>query len=76
MTKLFKISSALEEEREKLLSLNKQLSQTEDVTIFALAYQAELRDTITGNHIARTAKYVELLTQNLWKTAGIKIILR
>ena len=63
--KTIQISSVLEEEREKLLSLNKKLSQTEDVTIFALAYQAELRDTITGNHIARTVKYVELLTQKL-----------
>ena len=61
------ISSALEGEREKLLSLNKKLTQTEDVTIFALAYQAELRDTVTGNHIARCSKYVHLLAQDLMK---------
>ncbi len=65
--KTLKITSALEEEREKLLSLNKKLAQTEDVTIFALAYQAELRDGITGNHIARTSKYVQLLTEELMK---------
>lgn len=63
--KTLQISSTLEDEREKLLSLNKQLTQTEDVTIFALAYQAELRDNITGNHIARTSKYVNLLTKEL-----------
>lgn len=61
------ITSALEEEREKLLSLNKQLAQTEDVTIFALAYQAELRDSVTGHHIARTSQYVQLLTRELMK---------
>ncbi|WP_320043869.1 HD domain-containing phosphohydrolase [uncultured Desulfobacter sp.] len=70
--KTIQISSALEEEREKLLSLNRKLTQTEDVTIFALAYQAELRDTITGNHIARTAKYVELLTQKLMEDSKYK----
>ncbi len=65
--KTLKISSALEEEREKLLSINKQLTQTEDVTIFALAYQAEMRDSVTGNHIARTSKFVQLLTNDLRK---------
>lgn len=63
--KTLQISSALEEEREKLLSLNKKLTQTEDVTIFALAYQAELRDPVTGNHITRTSRYVKLLTSDL-----------
>ena len=61
------ITVALEEEREKLLSLNKRLLQTENVTIFALAYEAELRDSVTGNHIARTSKYVQLLTRDLMK---------
>ncbi len=70
--KTLQITNALEEEREKLLSLNRQLTQTEDVTIFALAYQAELRDSVTGNHIARTAKYVQLLTGDLMKTDKYK----
>ncbi|MDY7037703.1 MAG: HD domain-containing protein [Thermodesulfobacteriota bacterium] len=63
--KTLQISSSLEEEREKLLSLNKQLIETEDVTIYALAYQAEMRDSTTGHHITRTSKYVQLLTQDL-----------
>lgn len=70
--KTIQISSALEEEREKLLSLNKKLTQTEDVTIYALAYQAELRDTVTGNHITRTSKYVELLTEELMVNSKYK----
>ena len=32
-----------------------ELMQTQDVTIFALAYQAELRDRQTGKHLERTA---------------------
>lgn len=44
-----------------------QLSQTQDVTILALAYQAELRDLETGNHIERTSRYVEILAQELRK---------
>ena len=35
------------------------------MTIFALAYQAELRDSVTDNHIFRTAKYVQILTKKL-----------
>lgn len=64
-----RISSALEHERERLMSLNRQLVETEDVTIYALAYQAELRDTITGNHILRTAKYVQVLVEDLMENS-------
>lgn len=64
-----RISSVFEHERERLLSLNRQLVETEDVTIYALAYQAELRDTITGNHILRTAKYVQLLVEDLMENS-------
>jgi len=44
---------------------NRQLEQTQDVTIFALAYQAELRDHETGEHLERTARYVDLLAEAL-----------
>lgn len=64
-----RISSALENEREQLISLNKQLLETENVTIFALAYQAEIRDKVTGNHILRTAQYVKLLVEDLMKNS-------
>ncbi len=42
-----------------------QLEETQDVTIFALAYQAELRDQQTGRHLERTAIYVRLLAESL-----------
>jgi response regulator RpfG family c-di-GMP phosphodiesterase len=65
--KSVRISVALEEEREKLLTTNHQLLQTEDVTILALAYQAELRDGETGGHINRSSAYVELIARQLKK---------
>lgn len=49
----------------EVIKVNQQLLQTENVTIFALAYQAELRDLETGKHLERTARYVELLAENL-----------
>jgi len=44
---------------------NSELLETQDVTIFALAYQAELRDRQTGKHLERTAIYVRVLGQEL-----------
>jgi HD-GYP domain-containing protein (c-di-GMP phosphodiesterase class II) len=45
--------------------ISKRLLQTQDVTIFALAYQAELRDLITGRHLERTSMYVRILAEEL-----------
>jgi HD-GYP domain-containing protein (c-di-GMP phosphodiesterase class II) len=45
-----------------------ELIMTQDVTIFALAYQAELRDQETGKHLERTAVYVRLLGEELSRT--------
>jgi HD-GYP domain-containing protein (c-di-GMP phosphodiesterase class II) len=42
-----------------------ELLETQDVTIFALAYQAELRDRQTGKHLERTAAYVRILAEEL-----------
>ncbi len=42
-----------------------ELLETQDVTIFALAYQAELRDRQTGKHLERTAIYVKVLADEL-----------
>ncbi len=64
------ISTALEEEREKLLTANRQLLQTKDVTILALAYQAELRDGETGSHISRTSEYVGLIARQMKKNSS------
>lgn len=52
-----------------------QLSQTQNTTILALAYQAELRDIETGNHIERTSRYVEILAQELKKHPKYKLYL-
>ena len=45
----------------------RQLLQMQDVTISALAYQAELRDFATGQHLERTSRYVELVANELAK---------
>ncbi len=58
-----------------ILNKNKQLIQTEDVTIFTLAYQAEIRDHETGQHIVRTAHYVQLLTEEMCKLPKFQAIL-
>jgi HD-GYP domain-containing protein (c-di-GMP phosphodiesterase class II) len=44
---------------------SRRLLQTQDVTIFALAYQAELRDIVTGRHLERTSMYVKALAEEL-----------
>ena len=38
-----------------------ELEKTQEATVFALAYQSELRDHETGKHLERTAQYVDLL---------------
>lgn len=45
----------------------RQLIETQDVTIHALAYQAEIHDIETGNHLDRTTRYVQLLADELSK---------
>lgn len=52
-------------QQKEMLLKNQQLLETESVTIFALAYQAELRDQETGRHLERTARYVRLLAEEL-----------
>jgi HD-GYP domain-containing protein (c-di-GMP phosphodiesterase class II) len=51
--------------RSGLARERKELTQTQDVTIFALAYEAELRDPATGRHLERTSEYVRLLGDEL-----------
>jgi HD-GYP domain-containing protein (c-di-GMP phosphodiesterase class II) len=46
-----------------------ELLETQGVTIFALAHQAELRDRQTGKHLERTAIYVRLLAEELARDA-------
>lgn len=46
---------------------SKELTQTQDITILALATLAETRDNETGNHIRRTQHYVKALAIELAK---------
>lgn len=52
-----------------------ELVETQDVTIFALAYQAELRDRQTGKHLERTAIYVRALGEELAALAAYRAYL-
>jgi response regulator RpfG family c-di-GMP phosphodiesterase len=56
---------SLRKQHNEVVETNRQLLKTESVTIFALAYQAELRDLETGRHLERTAHYVRLLAEEL-----------
>jgi len=42
-----------------------QLIETQNVTIHALAYQSEIHDVETGNHLERTTHYVRILAEEL-----------
>jgi response regulator RpfG family c-di-GMP phosphodiesterase len=57
--------ASVKSRQNEVININQRLIETEKVTIFALAYQAELRDLETGKHLERTARYVELLAGNL-----------
>ncbi|MEW6261876.1 MAG: HD domain-containing phosphohydrolase [Thermodesulfobacteriota bacterium] len=54
--------------QKKVSDTQGRLIETQDVTIYALAYQAGLRDLETGRHLDRTAKYVELIARELKKS--------
>ena len=54
--------------RTRLASEREILLRTQDVTIFALAHEAELRDQATGNHLERTSEYVRILADELART--------
>lgn len=49
-----------------------RLNKTQEATIFAMAYQAELRDSYTGMHIIRTSKYIKIIGNNLKKNKNYK----
>ncbi|MDH5297895.1 MAG: HD domain-containing protein [Desulfobulbaceae bacterium] len=54
---------------------NRRLLASQDVTIYALAYQAELRDMETGLHLDRTAAYVRILAEELQHFASYRAVL-
>lgn len=43
----------------------RELSHIKDALVFAMGAMAELRDQETGNHLARTEKFVQLLAEGL-----------
>jgi len=53
-------------------NINKELEEAYDVTIYALAYQAELRDSETGKHLERTSAYVRILAEELKHNSNFK----
>lgn len=54
---------------DEIVRKNEQLDQTENATIFALAYQAEMRDTGTGKHLERTSQYMRIIAERMAKSA-------
>jgi response regulator RpfG family c-di-GMP phosphodiesterase len=67
--------SSMKVQHNEVVEANRQLLKTEGVTIFALAYQAELRDLETGKHLERTAHYVRLLVEELSRLPKYKTYL-
>ncbi len=57
--------ASIKTQHDNILNTNEQLLKTQGATIFALAYQAELRDQETGKHLERTSQYVKLLAEEL-----------
>ncbi len=64
--------SSIQKQTMELITTNNQLINTQSVTTFTLAYQAELRDQETGKHLERTATYVEILAKELSKIPAYK----
>jgi response regulator RpfG family c-di-GMP phosphodiesterase len=56
----------------KLKTENKHLDQIENVIVFMLAYQTELKSSEVRKHLERTTKYVRLLAINLQKLPKYK----
>jgi response regulator RpfG family c-di-GMP phosphodiesterase len=62
-----KVLDSVKKEQKSLEMKNIQLEQTENVTIYALAYQAEMRDLETGYHLEKTAGYTAIIADELSK---------
>jgi response regulator RpfG family c-di-GMP phosphodiesterase len=67
---------SLKDQQHEMVETNRQLHQTQDVTIFALAYLAEMRDIGTKKHLERTAQYVRLLAEELFKLSKYHTYIR
>ncbi len=53
----------------------REIAQTQDATIYALASLAEAKDTDTGRHLQRTQEYVRLLATELARLADYSEVL-
>jgi len=58
--------------QKKIRDSKDKLISTREGVIYALAYQAGLRDFETGRHLDRTAQFVAALTRELRKNPGLK----
>lgn len=58
--------------QKRIKDADHRLIRTQDVTIYALAFQAGMRDLETGRHLDRTSTYVEILARELKKTPAYK----
>jgi response regulator RpfG family c-di-GMP phosphodiesterase len=67
--------ASIQTRHNSLIKQNQITAQTESAAIFALAYQAEMRDGETGRHLDRTSKYVEILATELRKRPTYKEII-
>jgi response regulator RpfG family c-di-GMP phosphodiesterase len=67
---------SLKDQHYEVAETNRRLLQTEDVTIFALAYLAEMRNPETSKHLERTAHYVRLLAEELSKLSKYQTYLK
>ena len=56
----------------KVQERTRELSLTQDVTIYAMASLAETRDPETGGHIRRTQNYVRALAEHIRKRPGFR----
>lgn len=55
----------LKKANQELAQRSRELSDTQDVTILAMASLAESRDSDTGNHIRRTQYYIKVIAEHL-----------
>ncbi len=52
---------------------SQQLIETQDVTILALAHQAEIHDLQTGYHLERTTLYLQILAEELARSSTYQL---
>lgn len=69
---LFVLYTAIKSYRNKELEFLDKSNKTLDVTLKILAYQVELRDSLTSMHLIRASKYVIIISKELAKIEKFK----